>query len=350
MTPRSTTPLAAALATAALLATGSSPAPAAGKTAPSTQEMAATLKDLGSKVNAANLPFVVNDRRAAHFAEELTFPRRIAERLHLRVMYARELLNAGQIDECLKAIDAVDADAKENAPPVWQVLQRDLPLLRALAYMRMGEEQNCHLLNTADSCLLPIRGQGVHQQREGSGRAIEILDAYLLAFPDSLQARWLLNIAHMTLGTYPDGVTAAQVVPPRAFASDYALPRFDNVAREVGLDIYGLSGGAVIEDFDGDGLLDVVLSAIGFADQMRFFRNRGDGTFEERTDAVGLTGMVGGLNMVPGRLRQRRPPRHPGAARRLDGRGRDGSRSRCCATTATATFADVTQRGRALSA
>jgi hypothetical protein len=298
LTSRWTKPLASVLLVAALLATGSAPAPAAGKTAPSTQEMAATLKDLGAKVNAANLPFVVNDRRAAHFAEELTFPRRIAERLHLRVMFARELLNAGQIDECLQAIDVADADAKENAPPVWQALQRDLPLLRALAYMRLGEEQNCHLGNTADSCLLPIRGQGVHKRREGSARAIQILDAYLLAFPDSLQARWLLNIAHMTLGTWPDAVTPAHVVPPGAFASDYALPRFDNVAREAGIDVYGISGGAITDDFDGDGRLDVVLSAIGFSDPLRFFWNRGDGTFEERADQVGLTGEVGGLNLI----------------------------------------------------
>jgi hypothetical protein len=297
---RPTGPLArraAAGAVCALLTT--TPVPAdENKTAPGTQEMAATLADLGSKVNAANLPFVVNDRRAAHFAEELTFPRRIAERLHLRVMYARELLNAGQIEECLKAIDAADADARENAPPVWQALQRDLPLLRALAYMRLGEEQNCHLGNTADSCLLPIRGQGVHRRREGSARAVEILDAYLLAFPDDLNARWLLNIAHMTLGTWPDAVTPSQRIPPRAFASDYALPRFDNVAREAGVDVYGISGGAVTDDFDGDGRLDIVLSAIGFSDQMRFFRNRGDGTFEERADAAGLTGEVGGLNLL----------------------------------------------------
>ena len=92
------------------------------------------------------------------------------------MLYARELLNAGRIEDCLEAIDALDADAKENAPPIWQALQRDLPLLRALAYMRMGEEQNCHLRQHGR--LLPPShpGQGVHQKREGATRAIEVLD------------------------------------------------------------------------------------------------------------------------------------------------------------------------------
>ena len=33
-------------------------------------------------------------------------------------------------------------------------------------------------------------------------------------------------------------------------------------------------------------------------DQLRYFHNNGDGTFTERTEAAGLTGEVGGLNMI----------------------------------------------------
>ena len=193
---------AAAAAACALLA--STPAPAAEKkTAPSTQEMAATLADLGSKVNAANLPFVVNDRRAAHFAEELTFPRRIAERLHLRVMYARELLNAGQIEE-LPAGDRRRRRGREGerAARLAGAAARPAAAARARLHApRRGAELPSRRTRR-DSCLLPIRGQGVHKRREGSARAIEILDALpARRSPTTCSARWLLNIAHMTLGT-----------------------------------------------------------------------------------------------------------------------------------------------------
>ena len=116
--------------------------------------------------------------------------------------------------------------------------------------------------------------------------------------PANLRARWLLNVAHMTLGQYPAGVPAAALIPPAAFASQHALPRFPNVAGDVGLDVHGLSGGAILDDFDRDGRLDLMLSAIGFEDPMKLFRLRDDGRYEDTAAAAGLTGLSGGLNML----------------------------------------------------
>src|SRR5206468_1112249 len=50
--------------------------------------------------------------------------------------------------------------------------------------------------------------------------------------------------------------------------------------------------------FDNDGNLDLMISAMGLRDQLRFFHNNGDGTFTERTEEAGLMGEWGGLNMV----------------------------------------------------
>src|SRR5215472_11655140 len=58
------------------------------------------------------------------------------------------------------------------------------------------------------------------------------------------------------------------------------------------------SGGAILVDFDGDGLLDLMASGSGPHHQLRFFRNNGDGTFSDRTRMAGLTGETGGLNIV----------------------------------------------------
>lgn len=170
------------------------------------------------------------------------------------------------------------------------------------AYMRFGETQNCALGNNADSCLLPIRGDGVHRLPEGSRKAVEYFEEVLTRVrkntPGYLSALWLLNIAYMTLGDYPDVVPKDYLIPPESFASDEPFPRFANVARRAGVDNFNLSGGAVAEDFNHDGYLDLLISTYDPAVEVRLFLNDQDGTFTQRTTEAGLTGLYGGLNMV----------------------------------------------------
>src|SRR5207253_1031474 len=53
-------------------------------------------------------------------------------------------------------------------------------------------------------------------------------------------------------------------------------------------------------DFDGDGSLDIMTSDWSPRGPMHFFHNNGDGTFSDRTMEAGLSGLVGGLNMIQG--------------------------------------------------
>src|SRR5204863_1388801 len=98
----------------------------------------------------------------------------------------------------------------------------------------------------------------------GSKRAIEVFPALLddaATTPFArLQATWLLNVAAMTLGEYPDGVPAAHRIPPAYFAAEEDFPHFPNVAGKLGLDTFGLAGGVVADDFDEDGDIDLLVS------------------------------------------------------------------------------------------
>ncbi len=166
-----------------------------------------------------------------------------------------------------------------------------------LAYLRLGENENCVNCNNAESCLLPIQNAGVHEKQNGSRNAIKYFKAYLEHEPDHVEARWLLNIAYMTLGKYPHKVPDQIRIDPHLLESATEFPRFQNIASDVGIATLSLSGGAVIDDFDGDGDLDQMTSSCGFADQLRFFRNV-DGSFRDATDEANLTGLYGGLNLV----------------------------------------------------
>ena len=171
----------------------------------------------------------------------------------------------------------------------------------AMAFFRLGEVENCCRLNTPESCLLPISEEGRHTNREGSQRAIgcllEVLEATSPKEGIHRTAVWLLNIAHMTLGSHPDGVPGKYRIAPAAFRSRRSFPRFVNVAKELGLSTVNLSGGAVVDDLDGDGHLDILTSTWDTRGGMRFFHNDADGSFSDRTAESGLRGLLGGLNM-----------------------------------------------------
>jgi hypothetical protein len=222
--------------------------------------------------------------------------------LYLKLGEAEQRLGREEeaIEYLSKAYDllpAVERDLDEGVVP------RTLFSL-GVAHMRRGETQNCSMGFSPDSCLLPIRGSGIHTYQEGSRNAIRyFLEALAHAKQGTegyFSAIWLLNIAYMTVGGYPDEVPKQYRIPPSAFESEERFPVFTNVAHGAGLDTFNLSGGVVAEDFDQDGYLDLLVSTYDPAGQLRLFINNKDGTFSDRGTEAGLTGLFGGLNMVQG--------------------------------------------------
>jgi hypothetical protein len=266
--------------------------------APSTRAMAALLRERAAQVDPIALPLLVNDRRAEIIRRNLDGPLTAGESVSRRYDYAVELLNAGRVEDSLAVIADLEQRARALNPDGYRRASSRLLVLKAVAHLRQAEQQNCNDRHSRHSCLLPIRGSGVHTRRDGSEAAIRALQGVLADEPFNLRARWLLNVAHMTLGQYPAAVPAGALIPPAAFAPQHPLPRHPNVAIEVGLDVYGLSGGAVMEDFDRDGRLDLLLSAIGFEDPLKLFRLRDDGRYENVAEAAGLAGLTGGLNLI----------------------------------------------------
>jgi hypothetical protein len=263
--------------------------------APGTQRMAERLRkhieDAGLKNPNADL------QRAESARAQLLLTNSLARTFSLRLDLAVNLLNGGKSEAARKEFENVRQFLTANG----KMSARNASELRtfiALASLRLGEQENCLSNHTTDSCLFPIRAGGVHKLERGSRGAIRELTAQLKDSPGDLTARWLLNIAYMTLGEYPDKVPTPWRIDPMRFESDHPLPRFRDVAGPAGVDVDDLAGGSITEDFDGDGLLDILCSAMNWSSQLRFFRNNGDGTFTERTTEAGLTGELGGLNIM----------------------------------------------------
>ncbi|HEX6737298.1 MAG TPA: VCBS repeat-containing protein, partial [Vicinamibacteria bacterium] len=162
--------------------------------------------------------------------------------------------------------------------------------------LRRGETDNCLMHHNREMCLFPLSPRARHQSGDGARRAIDYFTRFLKRDPDNLEVRWLLNVAAMTVGSYPDGLPAAQRIAPEAFKSADDLGRFWDVGAPAGVARVDNAGGSITDDFDGDGLIDIVVSSRDPCEPLRFFRNRGDGTFADETEKAGLAGQLGGLN------------------------------------------------------
>ncbi|GAC1631390.1 MAG: hypothetical protein NVS9B14_03150 [Candidatus Acidiferrum sp.] len=236
--------------------------------------------------------------RAEYYRDLLTKNPPLGTEFKIRLALAESLLEAGDSAAAVTELETARTRAKESGVILTPKFETDLRETLAIAYLRLGEQENCVVNHGQSSCLFPIRPEAVHQLTRGSAGAVRELTALLQADPKSFSSRWLLNIAYMTLGKYPAEVPEQWLIPPAKFESDFDIGRFKDVATDVGLRINGHSGGAIMEDFDGDGLLDLMVSSSGPRDQLRFFHNNGDGTFTDRTKEAGLIGETGGLNIV----------------------------------------------------
>lgn len=264
---------------------------------PGTIRMATRLDQIARAVNPLNTYFL-SDGQVPRLEQMMREHPELTNDVPMRFRYANALLNCGSNRMALAEYREVERLATATGLLSSGTNRMNLRLNIALCYLREGEQLNCLSNHNADSCLLPLRGGGIHRFPEPSRTAFGLLTQTLTEFPDSLAARWLLNIAAMTLGEYPGGVPPKWLIPESVFASKVPFPRFREVAPAVGLAANELSGASVVDDFDGDDRLDVIVTSFGLWDPMHFYHNDGNGTFSDRTHAAGLDGLVGGLNAI----------------------------------------------------
>ena len=261
-----------------------------------TPAMVATLAQISATPNFLRNSYL-NHRRSRHWKAFLASNPPPAEKARRLLSIVYDFIRSGDNRAALDLLNSVtvktDLDEKERIDS-----QNELDLLKAIAWLRLGEQQNCIEHHSQESCILPIRGAGVHEQKEGSTKARNLLLGLLERKPTNLDALWLLNITAMTLGEYPGGVPKRFRIPETAFAAGDPFPRFHDVARDAGVDVNSLAGGGAVADFNNDHILDVVVSSWGLDDQTRLFIGRGDGSFAEQTTSAGLQGLTGGLNLV----------------------------------------------------
>ena len=194
------------------------------------------------------------------------------------------------IEHWIRAYKLAQKEAPGMIPEMLEVL--------GTAYLHKAEMQNHVYQKPGDRCLFPPRKTSVFSNPADSQIAIRYFTKFLARKPEALEVRWLLNLAYMTLGQYPGGVPPKYLIPPSAFQSKENVVRFTDVAPAAGLNSFSEAGGVIADDFDNDGLIDVITSSFDPCEPLHFFHNNGDGTFTDRAQQAGLGEQLGGLNII----------------------------------------------------
>jgi tetratricopeptide (TPR) repeat protein len=208
---------------------------------------------------------------------------------------ANVLLQAGDEKQSVAILEQMLAQSHSHEGQIYQQILKSY----AIASLRLGERQNCVMGHSAESCIMPVRGTGIHKIQLGSLNAIKAYTELLKINPYDLECRWLLNIAYMTIGEYPSQVPAQWLIANLdKDTSGYPVKAFKDIAPQLRLDTKNRSGGMIADDFNNDGFLDVITSDWDPGSPMHYFKNNGNGTFSDISIASGLNDVKGGLNIM----------------------------------------------------
>jgi len=267
----------------------------------SNQAMAAELKQHELNLDPLKTNYK-NLARATTFLQHSTTGN-TAQDLNTKLRAGYEFMLAGKNEKALDIFNAAYQKVNELKVNSEAKKANRLSLLftilsfRAQTHFRIGENENCQNNHNEASCLLPFQEASFHKLTQGSDNAIkDILE--LLKIKEDPNYVWLLNMAYATLGKYPSEVPKQYLIPLTLKEAKTDIKTFTNIASLIGVDDFRLSGGIAVEDFSGNGHLDIIASSWNLKDQIKYYKNNGDGTFTESHQSAGFNGITGGLNIT----------------------------------------------------
>lgn len=175
----------------------------------------------------------------ALLSRNLSFPDQVAVRMEL----GNEQMRAGRGERSIETLEALVKFIEPHLNTVPQNIQAAIHQDLGLAYLRLGEQENCIGMHNALSCNFPLHGDAIHKKMRGAEGAVREYTRALELNPGSNLCQWMLNLAYQQLGRYPQDVPKQWLAPPKSFDSEYDIGFFPDMAGIAGVHAMELSGG-----------------------------------------------------------------------------------------------------------
>ncbi|MCY4014851.1 MAG: CRTAC1 family protein [Gammaproteobacteria bacterium] len=222
------------------------------------------------------------------------------EQLNTRLSLSHQQMIRGEAEEAAGQIELIRGLVQRaiDSGAAWEEQRNFLFKRRGIAYMHLAEQVRCGVERGTGNCTVAPAWSLPEHHAQFYEVALRSFLEYLQHYPQDVSARWLANVSAHALDRHPDAVPGPLQINLFAPSKEPYVPRFDDVAPRLGIDAYDQAGGVMVEDFDGDGWLDIVTSTMDTFGSMRLFRSVGARRFEERTAGSGLEHQLGALNIV----------------------------------------------------
>ena len=224
----------------------------------------------------------------------------LVEQLDARLSLSHQKMIRGEAEEAARQIEVILRllqRAIDNGA-AWEAQLNFVYKRRGIAYMHLAEQVRCGVERGPENCTVAPAWSRPEHHAQYYGTALDSFLTYLKHYPQDISARWLANVSANVLNRHPDAVPEALRISLFSGRRQPSLPRFPDLAPILGIDAYDQAGGVMVEDFDGDGLLDIATSTMDTFGSLRLFQNVGARGFTERTAGSGLEGQLGVLNVV----------------------------------------------------
>lgn len=137
--------------------------------------MAQRLQELRDSLVSGAAAYM-SDRVATRIEKVLSATTNANRRLKLQFALAIQQNQAGRPDSPINTFAELERTADENRLRIDQPVRLKIRMGKAVAYMRLGEQENCLARHNSESCLFPLQPSAYHLLPRGSRGAIALFN------------------------------------------------------------------------------------------------------------------------------------------------------------------------------